>query len=485
MTNLQDSKKMYDLAEKIALDDFERLEGHHEFSDTYKHKKKLFLEEIKAKSEQPKAKPKKRRLLIAVASILIAIPTTALGAVKAYEMIVQKQNYEVDISVTNTDKNSEDKFASENNENKWYKLQLNYLPENMEEVPNTDGLKFSYKDNFAKGGFSFALMRIERDSDFQALYASDYKEKEINGRKTVIINRDTTKEVYILFEKEGIMIDCFVMSDVNEDVMMKVLENISLVPTTEEDASPIAYINHENNISEENKVIPLNKDSDRIFNIGEGVPVTIESLVKGSNGTTDKLDSLEYTVEKVEVYDSIKNFDQEAFNETGLNFLNNYGAMDQENNLVPYKRNVYKLGNGKETVDELVDSQSMNVKFVYLTTTVTNTSKHETEEIYMHPSLQVLKSEGNSWIYNSNAEISEGTIMSGEVDYLEPHGSGKSYYNIGTMQPGETKKISLGYFVDEDKLDSIFLDAFHYSGYGPGKTEDLNAEDRWWIDLRQ
>lgn len=483
---------MYDLAEKIALDDFERLEGHHEFSDTYKHKRKLFLEEIKTKSEQPKDKPKKRRLLIAVASILIAIPTTALGAVKAYEMIVQKQNYEVDISVTNTGKNNKDEYASENNENKWYKLQVNYLPINMEEIPNTGGLKFSFKDNFAQGGFSFSLMEIERDSEFEALYATDYEEKEINGRKAVIINKDTGnenkvfyREVYLLFENEGIMVDCYVGSDVDEDVMMDVLENISLVPTTEENASPIAYINKEDNQSEETKLIPLNKDSDRIFNVGEIVPVTIESLVKGSNGTTDKVDSLEYTVDKVEVYDSIKDFDQDNFNETGLNSLNHYGAMDQENNLVPYKRNVYKLGNGKETIDELVDSQSMNVKFVYLTTTVTNTGKHETKEIYMHPSLQVLKSEGNSWTYNSNVEISEGTIMSGEVDYLEPHGSGKSYYNIGTMKPGETKKISLGYFVDEDKLDSIFLDAFHFSGYGPGKTEDLNAEDRWWIDLRQ
>ncbi|MBO0991843.1 hypothetical protein [Bacillus sp. SD088] len=28
-----------------------------------------------------------------------------------------------------------------------------------------------------------------------------------------------------------------------------------------------------------------------------------------------------------------------------------------------------------------------------------------------------------------------------------------------------------------------FLDAFHYSG--SGDTEDMNAEDRWWIDIRQ
>ena len=112
-----------------------------------------------------------------------------------------------------------------------------------------------------------------------------------------------------------------------------------------------------------------------------------------------------------------------------------------------------------------------------------NNSKQATEEIYMHPSLQVLKSENNAWNYAGEEGIAENSIMTGEVDYLEPHGDGKGFYNIGSLQPGQTMQINLGYFVDEDKLDSIFLDAFHYSGFGD--TEDMNAEDRWWIDIRQ
>lgn len=485
MTNSQDSKKRYDLAEKIALDDFDTLAGQHEFSETYKHKKKMFMEEIKGKGEQPKTRRKNRRLLIAAACLLIGIPTTAFGAVKVYDMIIQKHNYEVDISVTNT---------GTNNQDKWYKLKIANLPENMVEVRNTDGLKFSFKDNYAQGGFSFSLMRVGGKSDFHTLYANNYEEKEINGRQAVIISKDSGNEsmtfdrqVYLLFENEGIMLESYVGADVNEDVMMKVLEDISLVPTSREKATPTIDIDKaqisDADSQTEFKVIPLNKDSNRLFSVGEVVPVTIEELVNGSNGTLSKLDSLEYTVDKVEVYDSIKDFKQENFNEVGLEKLNHYNAIDQEKTLVPYKRNVYKLGNGKDTLEELVDAQSVNVKFVYLTTTVTNTSNQATEEIYMHPSLQVLKSDGNYWNYASGDDISEQSIMSGEVDYLEPHGSGKSFYNIGSIQPGQTKKINIGYFVDEDKLDSIFLDAFHYSG--SGVTEDLNAEDRWWIDTRQ
>lgn len=476
---------MYDLAEKIALDDFESFTGQHEFSDTYKHKKKLFMEEIKARGEQPKIKRKKNRLLVAAACLLIGIPTTAFGAVKVTEMIIQKQNYEVDISVTNT---------GTNNQDKWYKLKIDNLPENMEEVTNTDGMKFSFKDNYAQGGFTFSLMRIREKSDFQVLYANNYEEKEINGRKAIIISKDSgnesmmfDKQVYLLFEEEGIILESYVGADINEDVMIRVLEDISLVPSSKEKATPtIDY--DEAQISKadpqtEFKVIPLEKNSERLFSVGEVIPVTIEELVNVSNGTERKLNSLEYTVEKVEVYNSIKDFKQGNFNEFGLEMLSRYSALNQEKTLVPYNRDVYKMGDGKETIDKLEDRQSVNVKFVYLTTTVTNTSNQETEEIYMHPSLQVLKSEGNAWNYTSDDKFSEHTVMSGEVDYLEPHGNGKSFYNIGSIQPGQTKKINLGYFVDEDKLDSIFLDAFHYSG--SGITEDLNAEDRWWIDIHQ
>lgn len=92
----------------------------------------------------------------------------------------------------------------------------------------------------------------------------------------------------------------------------------------------------------------------------------------------------------------------------------------------------------------------------------------------MHPSIKLLKSEGNAWNYAERDGIAEKNIMTGEVDYLEPHGDGKSFYNIGSIRPGETVKVNLGYFVDEDKLDSIFLDAFRYSG--SSGTENMNEK---------
>lgn len=201
MTNSKNSKKIYELAEKIALDDFDKLEEQHEFSHTYTRKKKLFMEEMKLKDGKPQTKRKRHRMLIAAACLLIGMPTTVFGAVKVYNMIVQKQNYEVNVSVTNKESKNIDK---------WYKLKVGKLPENMEAIDDS-AMKYSFKDNYAMGGFSFSLWRVGENADFQNLYSKSYEEKEINGRKAVIVHKETgnnnvmfDRKVFLFLRKKGL-----------------------------------------------------------------------------------------------------------------------------------------------------------------------------------------------------------------------------------------------------------------------------------------
>ncbi|MBW8351160.1 anti-sigma factor [Bacillus sp. IITD106] len=461
MMNSKHSKKLEDLAEKIALEDFDKLNEQYTFSDTYKHKKKLFMNEIKMKGGQLQAKRKKNRILIAAACLMIALPTTAFGAVKAYDMMVHKQNYEVNVSVAND--------APKKNDS-WYKMELGYLPENMEAIDETE-MKYSFKDNFAKGGFSFILWKLGNNSDFQTLFSKSYEEKEINGKKAVIVSRDTgdkrlgfDRQVFLLFEEEGIMLESYVGDDVSEEQMMNVMENISLEPTSQEYASAILDYDEVTLSKKANESIevpvetPLRIDSTELFSVGQKVPVADES------------GGLEYVIEKVEVFDSIKDFKQENFNDFALGKLDANKAIDEKKRLVPYSRDVYKFGNGIDSIHELVESQLVSPKFVYLTATVKNTGEKATEETYMYHPLKVLKSENNEWYYSEAYDMAaqEYSIRTREVDYLEPHGDGKSYYNIGSIEPGQTMNINLGYFVDEDKLDSIFL--------------DVSSQ---WIDIRQ
>ncbi len=51
MKNSKNFKEIYKLAEKISLNDFDKLNKKHEFSNNYTSKKKLFLKEIKMKNK--------------------------------------------------------------------------------------------------------------------------------------------------------------------------------------------------------------------------------------------------------------------------------------------------------------------------------------------------------------------------------------------------------------------------------------------------
>ncbi len=81
--------------------------------------------------------------------------------------------------------------------------------------------------------------------------------------------------------------------------------------------------------------------------------------------------------------------------------------------MLPYRRDIYKVGNGKDSIYELVDSKLVAPKFVYLTTRVKNIGKEATEEIYMRPTIQVLKNKNNAWHYAGEDGIDEKKYYDG------------------------------------------------------------------------
>lgn len=80
-----------------------------------------------------------------------------------------------------------------------------------------------------------------------------------NGNNNLAFNR----EVFLFFEKEGIMLQSYIGNDINEEQMVDVLGNISLEPTSKEKASDITdydkkYFSEESK-PKKTKVIPLKK----------------------------------------------------------------------------------------------------------------------------------------------------------------------------------------------------------------------------------
>ena len=107
------------------------------------------------------------------------------------------------------------------------------------EAIDDSAMKYSFKDNDAMGGFSFVLWRVGGNSDFPTLYSKSYEEKEINGKKAVIVHRENgnkdlmfNRVIFLYFEEEGIMLQSYIGNDINEEQMIDVLGSISLEPTS-------------------------------------------------------------------------------------------------------------------------------------------------------------------------------------------------------------------------------------------------------------
>ncbi|WP_314065633.1 hypothetical protein [uncultured Vagococcus sp.] len=67
---------------------------------------------------------------------------------------------------------------------------------------------------------------------------------------------------------------------------------------------------------------------------------------------------------------------------------------------------------------------------------------------------------------------------------MDSHGEDKGFYKMPKIEPQEKRTIHFGYFVDEEQLSSMFINLFYYGGVSDN-VEDLGANDRWWVDIRQ
>lgn len=102
------------------------------------------------------------------------------------------------------------------------------------------------------------------------MYSKSYEEKEINGRKAVIVHKETgnnnvmfDRKVFLFLRKKGLFLESFIGSDINEEQMIDVLGDISLEPTSKEKAVHITdYDKKYFSAADEpkkTKVIPLKK----------------------------------------------------------------------------------------------------------------------------------------------------------------------------------------------------------------------------------
>lgn len=461
-------EKLVEVAEKLSLEDFDQLDGIHDFSKSYQKKKQQLIKETQT-TKQSKWVSKKMALIAILA--LIVIPTSVYAATEFYQWLVSKEDYKLNLSFKQDVPYKHDTF---------YKLQLGYLPEGMEALGDSN--KYYFKETYAQGGFSFILWEVNKKADFTVLSTKDYEETTFGDHPAIVVKKENLKKdnaksfdtiVYLLFEEEGYILQTYVGNDISENEMTQVFNQVSLVETTKDEATQATSFDNlrkqlaSNQSPRKLKYGYLPANSKNIYSLGDAVTAY----------STDET-PISFTINQVNVLDNISQLNQSNFNPTFIEYLREQKLLSDDGALLSFKQKVIKPGNGSSTIDKVIEERENKLKFVYLTGTIENMSMEPLNDLYFFDGPLLLKNNKKGFFVSE--ETVDFTSHSGEVDYLDSHGEGKSYYRMPEFAAQEKREFHFGYFVDDTQLDQLFLPIFNYSG-----IDNLNQKDLIWFDLRQ
>ena len=152
---------------------------------------------------------------------------------------------------------------------------------------------------------------------------------------------------------------------------------------------------------------------------------------------------------------------------------------------MPYTREIYSDGDGVNTVNELISSEQIGRKLVYITVTATNNT--DTEQCFYMPqiSLEQLRNDNGELVYASNLP---GYEYMREISYIDNNNvdkSGfKSGYNFLDIPANSSQVIHLGFFVDDDIIDELYvtLEADFASGIFDAATNTFVQNTKQGID---
>ena len=465
----KEEQELKEIAEKLMMQEFDNLNEEHEFSASYQSKKQQFLNAITKEDTQKVTRMNKKKWFMLIAASALLIPTTIFGAAEVYRWLVQKDNYELNFSLKDKPVASKDKY---------YQLELGYLPKEMEKDKNSG--KYSYKETPSQGGLSFLLWQVTDKADFKELFTKDYQETTFGKHQGLVIEQVSLSEndptafdtkAYLLFEEEGYMLETYIGNDVPESEWRKVLESASLKETTEDKAMHYQktsdYV-EEKRVAKHSKEKYLPIDSTQIHSIGDKVEVEIPQ--------TEYQLSLEVT--QVEVMTDISSLDVTNFGSYPYESMEEEGLIEPDGKLKSFKQKKIKPGDGKSTVDEVIEEADRKVNFVYLTATIENLKETEVDDLYFQNAPMLLEETEHGYLHLE--ENVDQTSYSGEVDYLDSHGEGDSYYRMPKIEGKEKRVIHFGYFVDDDQLDKLFLPVLSYDNF-----DDISSKNIQWIDIRQ
>ena len=167
-------------------------------------------------------------------------------------------------------------------------------------------------------------------------------------------------------------------------------------------------------------------------------------------------------------------------------------AVGENGKLVENQLSYMKAGDGVEALDEVVKTENVKQKLVFVTATYKNNSEETLNHILYLGNLMLMKSENGTYqLYIENEQSGEdydfihssGVANAWEMRYYsqqEAYGNGGNY--ISSLNPGESVQIEMAWIVDENELSNMYL---NLSGNGSSSEFVDSTLETGIVDIRQ
>lgn len=431
-----------------------------------------------------------RRLPILMFAAALILGTTAFAGINLYQLYVEKEgNYRLKTSV-NTVGDAAD-----------IRLHFHYIPDGME--LDDSGFKMRYPDTSSGITVTHAPMGSNTSPE-SLMMTDDYvvfsEELEIGGHSAVYLNiqkssdQKARQKLYVLCPEAGNVLTVYAEADIPKEELLKVVENIELVVTWEPEAAYtwgdrikdfLAFLlPQEESTASQIQTFFTAEEIENMKTIGEAVVVPSGAdTMQGQNEVTNDITA---TVTDVQVADDLNLLEHSEYIPFWWSDIT-----DENGNLLPNEISYIKSGDGVNTLDEVVKTETVNQKLVYTTVAYTNTGSETLKNICFQIDLcGIAKTEGGYSLYSNRAGlrsdiICDYTNATGaarfEMGYYDMHGGSNGVNYITELKPQETVVIHAGHIVNADELPYLFVDL--NAVYGADYYQETAAQR--YVDIRQ
>lgn len=440
-----------------------------------------------------KRKDTVRRMLVASMVAALALATT-VGAGVVYQM----HNEKVGKYGVKTKIEGQQTAETENLEAKtdYVELTTSYLPDGM--VQTEEG-KYSFEDNYMEGGISMVVYRLPQNEKVDDLLSTDVAESEeleVGGRPAVYLEKvsSAAKKLYVIYAEHGYMLEMFAFPDVTKDEMIRIAEGLTVAPTEKTEGNCVMQLCDWNQTEEaEEKGEPVDSDSDREISFDKTKMENTHAIGESINmehAGIDNMPGLTATVTSVELSDN------SSILADGMLDADAMKAFDADGNLLPMKLEYIKSGDGINTTDEVVKTETLPQKIVYAAVKYENNGTETLHDIMYNGGIAFLEEKGSQMQFADYFLLSDEEKASIGCDYreLERVGFSQEVYlsdvtggernnnYINELKPGESVTIHFAFKIPEEKLGEMYLTL---SNTGGVYSYDETSLAVGYVDIRQ